>query len=153
MPLETKFLRLPTPKDSRFDWVRERSKSLGSMFEVLANAVKQDVESVVELLKEARDAKTIFAYKRDRAVITVSREKTNAIGPPETVVFSLSSSVITVERSDGTQFLVSPSLNQEGKCKMTIDGHELELWQVCQKALDALFFGDGTRTSATIEPL
>jgi hypothetical protein len=132
-------------KDSSFDWVKARSKcSLGSIFEVLANAVKQDVESALQLLKEARDAKTVLTYKRDRAVITVTREKTNIIGPPETVVFSLSSSAITIEQSNGTQFLVTPSLNQQGECKMTVDGHELELWQVCQKALGGLFFGDSS---------
>jgi len=50
-------------------------------------------------------------------------------------------SEITVQTPSDDSFSVVPALNEEGKCKLTVNGKELEVWQVCQMALGRLFFG------------
>ena len=132
-----------SPKDSRFDWVKERAKcSLGSMFNALATAVEQDVQSVKELQRAVHDSKNFFEFTRDRNVFTVTREnKKVPVELPDVVTFTLSVSEITVQTPSEDSFSVVPALNEEGKCKLTVNGKELEVWQVCQMALGRLFFG------------
>jgi hypothetical protein len=131
-----------SPQDARFDWVKERAKcSLGSMFDALSTAVEQDVQSVKDLQRAVHDSKNFFEFKRDRNVFRVNREKTNALEPPSAVTFTLSANEITVESPDEAAFSVIPALNEDGKCKLTVSGKELEIWQVCQMALGRFFFG------------
>jgi hypothetical protein len=130
-----------SPQDARFDWVKERAKcSLGTTFDTLATAVEQDVQSVKDLQRAIQDSKTFFEFKRDRNVFTVTRQRTQLAEKLSTVKFRLSISEIAIESDDAT-FNATPALNQDGKCMLTVNGKELEIWQVCQMALGALFFG------------
>ncbi len=131
-----------SPQDSRFDWVKERARcSLASMFGVLAIAVEQDVQSVKGLQRAIQDSKNFFEFKRDRDVFTVTCETTKPKELPSIVKFTLSTNEIIVEGADEGTFKVIPALNTDGKCKLTVNGKQLEIWQVCQRALSGLFFG------------
>lgn len=122
-----------SPQDSRFDWVKERAKcSPGSMFNALATAVEQDVQSVKELQRAIRDSKNVFEFKRDRSMFTVTCEKTNVNEPISAVTFTLSAGEITIDRPGEESISIIPALNKDGKCKPTVSGKELEIWQVAK---------------------
>lgn len=130
-------------QSSSFSWVRERSRcSLGVLFGTLATAIKQDVDTANELLQEIGNKHQSFKYNRDRNVITVIRSRRTVTNEIEqhTVEFTVSSIAITVSRDEAKQFSAIPSLSTEGKCTMIAEGDELEIWQVCRKALEDLFF-------------
>ncbi|MBZ5609867.1 MAG: hypothetical protein LAP38_16525 [Acidobacteriia bacterium] len=113
------------------------------MFEALDVALKQDVESVQRMLQERHNSKLVFQHARVGNAVVVTRERMDAANPgTDTVQFSLTSAGITVQRDNTMRFVIVQSLNTEGTCKMNVDGQELEIWQVCHKALDGLFFGD-----------
>lgn len=126
-----------------FDWVSARSKcSPGTAFELLDAATKQDVESVQRLLQEARNSKLVFQHSRVGKSILVTREQMDRKeDATTTVAFNLSKNDIVVKRGETELFRVVPSLNPAGECKMNISGEECEIWQVCSRALEDLFFG------------
>lgn len=126
-----------------FDWVSARSKcSPGTVFELLDAAAKQDVESVHRLLQETRNSKLVFQHSRVGKTIVVTRERMDTKeDPTSSVTFSLSQNDIVVKKGEKEMFHVVPSLNPVGDCKMNISGEEFEVWQVCRRALEDLFFG------------
>jgi hypothetical protein len=131
-----------SPQDAQFDWVKARAKcSLGTLFGALAIAVEQDVKSIKDLQRGINNFKHIFAFTRDRNVFTVTRENNGSNEPLSDVTFTLSTNEITVKMADSEMFIVVPALNANGDCKLTVGAKELEIWQVCQMALDGLFFG------------
>jgi hypothetical protein len=127
-----------------FDWVRARSNcSVTALFDALNVATKQDVESVTQLLQEARNSRVYIQHLQDRRVITVLRQCSDVVDPDQsqvTVRFVLSSHEIAVERQGTKMFSVIPSLNANRECKAMVNNQEYEVWQVCRMALDELFF-------------
>lgn len=58
------------------------------------------------------------------------------------VKFSLGDKAITVTDTHGnTIFEATITLNDEGECRLKINGLERETWQVRRTALERLFFG------------
>jgi hypothetical protein len=127
-----------------FDWVNARSRCSAAMvFQALVTAVKQDVEAAGQLLREARNHKVVLTCITDRNVITVTRERTDVADKPLTAArFTLVFSEITIDRDGTRQFSVIPFLNSNKECRLRANSEELELWQVCQRALEDLFFGN-----------
>lgn len=110
------------------------------MFDILEVALKQDVETANKLMEERGTKLVRFRCARVQQVITVSREE----GIPEArtnVYFSLSPGTITVTFQSDEKFSIVPSLKPDGNCKMMVGSEELEMWQVCRKALESLIFG------------
>ena len=47
---------------------------------------------------------------------------------------------LVVTTDAGIKFEATPVLNVEGACKLVVNDSELDLWQVCRRALEDLFF-------------
>jgi hypothetical protein len=55
--------------------------------------------------------------------------------------FKLTATAIEVfDRNDKLRFKATPTLNDEGECRLKIDGQERELWHLRKMALEPLFF-------------
>ena len=118
-----------------FDWVTAREKcSPGSVFELLRLQVKEDVETRNKSIKEERDA---FRFNQNEKLFSV-------VLPSEPlrygVTFSLKGEKIIVERKNKPFLEATLTLNDEGECRLKVNGQEREFWQVRRMALEDLFF-------------
>lgn len=118
-----------------FNWVKARSEcSLNRAFEILGEVVKTDVEIANGL---RRGAKFQVTYKHKKIIVT--REEND--DEVSSVVFELSPTAISArEGKREPMFSAKPRLSEMGDCLFEIDGQLYKLWQICQKALEDLFF-------------
>ena len=115
-----------------FDWVTERQKcSLVSVFESLKMQLKQDVAIRQNQLHPGYGF--CFDEGHSYAVVRLEGDK-NA-----TVRFEVGRSIVCTY--DGTQvFTAAPTLSDDGKCRLKVNGKELDLWQISKLALEDMFF-------------
>jgi hypothetical protein len=120
-----------------FDWVTERAScSIAKCFELLKQQIKDDAK----IRHELRPAGTHYGFAAmvQGGNITVIVEG-NSIH--ETVSFHIAEKgIIVVDRDGKEMFTATPTLNEEGDCKLTVNGELLEYWQVRMMALEDLFF-------------
>jgi hypothetical protein len=122
-----------------FDWVRARSQcSLNVVFKELHNSVQNDVRTMESILPPNRQVKlSVTAF--DRVRFSVVREGDDSFS--DSVNFTLANGAIIAEDDDKTfQHIATLTLNNEGKCKLTVGNDELDQWQFRRKALEKLFF-------------
>lgn len=123
---------------SEFDWVTARANcSIGLLFEQLKVQVEKDIA--------ARQARTQgppfyysfrFKFENDAIIALVEGHKIH-----ESVTFRLSNQAIEVMGKDGELlFSATATLNNDGDCRLRVNGEELELWQFRKKALEDLLF-------------
>jgi hypothetical protein len=128
------------PRD--LNWVKELSEcSVKAIFSTLHQGAEGDV-------KEANTSKKARfpGYPIDPFAIS-SNEQGNYFvvheqGNTATLVrFSLGPDRIVIS-AYGKEYVVRPSLNNKGECKLRINGEEEELeeWQVRRRVLERLFF-------------
>ena len=128
---------------SRLHWVKELAAcSVLEIFNALHGDAKVDVEEANTARRERYPGYPnlpLFAVTPDepRDYFVVHQQGNNTTA----VRFSLQADRITIS-AYGEQYSVRPTLNDEGKCKLRINGEmeELEQWQVRRKALERLFF-------------
>jgi hypothetical protein len=122
------------------DWVSCRAKcSLPSMFALLSEVIDSDVKAAnANKLGDFR-VSTPTDFKR-----VVIREGES----PRGVVFELTRTEITVRDTSPSgpakhpTFFAAATLGVDGKCRLSIDGASMELWQISKRALEPLFFFD-----------
>jgi hypothetical protein len=122
---------------SNFDWVRELSScSLPPIFEKLKLEVEEDIKTRMALRREG-DA---YGFEMARTVDAFT-VYLNSNHRREAVKFTLKEKCIEVSDSSGDQmFEATLTLNDEGECRVKIDGQERELWHMRRLALEGLFF-------------
>ena len=122
---------------SKFDWVTERSScSLPKVFKDLRLQVEADVKTRNAL--RPNNSPYEFSVAGNGDDFTVLLEAKDA---HRSVIFSLAEHAILVRDDKGNQMLeVTVTFNDEGKCRLTVNKEERELWQVRRLALEKLFF-------------
>lgn len=122
---------------SNFDWVTSRSAcTLPRVFATLRQQAEDDVKTrnaqrptyapYEFSLTDDIDAFTVFLKAKD-----LSRS----------VTFTLNQHDIAVQDDQAnSRFQVKPHFNDLGECRLRVDGHELEFWQVRRMALEDLMF-------------
>jgi hypothetical protein len=120
------------------DWVKVRAAcSLAQVFKALALAIQADVEAVNALLKPESGTRFAFvSYEPKR--FSVACEVNHC--PSDSVNFTWSETEILVSCRDEIIFRASLTLTDSGRCKLKVNGSELEQWQFRRKALEDLFF-------------
>jgi hypothetical protein len=120
------------------DWVKERAAcTVAQIFSQLHQGVEDDVKSA-NLARQLLPA-VAFAIivSADGGSFTVKRS--DAIRP--FVKWSLEDDHIRVSDDYGqTTAQLRITFSNEGRCKLTEHGEELEQWQVRRSALEGLFF-------------
>src|ERR1700687_5927128 len=123
---------------TNFDWVTERSLcSSVKVFETLKLQVTKDIETRNKLRPENSSYEFHFVTNGDS--FTVAKEGNNL---HETVTFKLVGKAIQVLDKNGKKLIEATlTLNDDGECRLKINGRELESWQMRGLVLEDLFFG------------
>jgi hypothetical protein len=125
------------------DWVTARAEcSVEHVFMLLAEVIDSDVKTI-----QARgDRRGNFKVSRPtptKIIVVRTAEFSDSV-VAESVVFERTIAAIDVRRGNasGSQqwFSAMPSVNDEGDCRLHVDGIQLEPWQVSRRALEQLFF-------------
>lgn len=126
---------------AEFDWVTARSNcSVVMIFERLKSAVQDDVNKRQQLRRKSEFGYQYgFSVDIDQTRISVILKEPTA--PAEAVVFYLKEDSIDVVNGSGKhKFKATPTINDEGECRLKVSGQERELWQFRKMALEELFF-------------
>ena len=119
-----------------FNWVKARAAcSLEVLFRQLQVAVERDVD-IANALNVGSGAKFAVSIHGDRFVVTRQQEDEGV----SAVKVVLGKTRLVVTTDAGIKFEATPVLNVEGACKLVVNDSELDLWQVCRRALEDLFF-------------
>lgn len=120
------------------DWVKERAAcTVAQIFSQLHQGVENDVKSVNLARELSPPAEFAVIVGADGKSFTVKRS--DAIRP--FVKWSLEDDHIRVSDDYGqTTAQLRITFSNEGRCKLTEHGVELEQWQVRRSALEGLFF-------------
>ncbi len=118
-----------------FDWVTARAQCFpATVFEQLRLQVEEDVKTRNRLLADPHDAFAVVDNGNKFSVIVLGN-------PLRKVTFSLANENISVQRKGTVICEATLTLNDEGECKVKINGQERELWQLRKAVLEDLFFG------------
>lgn len=122
---------------AEFDWIKHRSDcSLPKVFATLRSQLEQDV-STRNLLRPST-APYEFSIKEDINEVTV-RLQANEL--EKSVTFSLADHAISVRDERGNRmFDVTLTFDDNGKCRLNVNGAERDFWQVRRMALEDLMF-------------
>jgi len=125
------------------NWVQARANcSIHSIFKALEQGAREDIAEIESLLTAHDETKfSVVASSRQFSVIRVSDPMTSA---SESVDVRCQRDDITVHRANTSgeelMFTATLTLNNEGRCKLKVNGVEMEQWQVRRMALEALLF-------------
>ncbi|MGB8769043.1 MAG: hypothetical protein WCC92_05485 [Candidatus Korobacteraceae bacterium] len=122
------------------NWVKARRDdcSLGQVFKDLERGVRRDVDAANES-SEGQPHK--FKVSSEEGHFSVTRSSSTAM--PLSVEFCLKRDEIEIGAGGEPEFVITLTLNNEGRPVLKANGKELELWQVRKMALEELFFGKG----------
>lgn len=125
------------------DWVKERAScTIQKMFSQLQLAIDEDIKSINQIRKLPEHSAFETSMSSDGESFLVKRSE--AIRP--FVRFAIEGDSIKVSDDAGALKLeYRIILSNEGRCKLTEHGSELEQWQVRKTALEGLFFPSQTR--------
>jgi hypothetical protein len=123
---------------SEFDWVNARANcSIGLLFEQLKAQVEKDVD-----MRQALSKGPPFYYgfrfrvENDTIIAFIEGHRLH-----ESITFRLAGDAIEVMGKDSkVLFSGTATLDNDGDCRLRVNGDELELWQFRKKALEDLFF-------------
>jgi hypothetical protein len=126
----------------QFDWVHARSEcSLPNIFKELEQGVRDDLEAAQSLVPQNNELKFSLAKASPKRFSAVRvddpmRSISNAVD------FVCARDKIEVyDNSNQLLYSATLTLNNEGKCRLLVEGTELAHWQFRRMALEKLFFG------------
>ena len=128
-----------------FDWVTAHSEcSASKVFKELRTGVKSDIDVIDAMLAKTissagHGTKPKFDVSDEPTRFLVSRQIKNGEAA-QTVEFALNGLGISIEGFGIKPFQAIVDLNLDGKCVLTVDGNEVESWQVRRMALHKLLF-------------
>jgi hypothetical protein len=134
--------------DASWNWVKARAEcSLYQVFKALEIGVREDVETKISLLTQRDETKfSITSSSKHFSVIRVDNLMT-MIG--RSVDFRCGTDDISVYAStnSGERLILTATvgLDNEGQCKLRMDGALFDQWQIRRMALDELLFGPSDR--------
>jgi len=122
------------------NWVKVRSEcSVGRVFSQLFIEAEQDVKDINLLPTTPGYPPPTFAVQQNQAgdfFAVFEAGDTRAV-----VKFHLGPDRIAISMPDGKQLTITLTLNNDGVCKLKVDGEgEFERWQVRRRVLESLFF-------------
>jgi len=122
---------------AKFDWVTERSNcSLPKVFTALREQVEADVKTRNAL--RPGNSPYEFSVKEDNGEFSVLLKAQQL---RQSVVFSLDDHAILVrDDKSNPMFEVTAAFNDEGECRLKVNGAERDFWQVRRMALEDLMF-------------
>jgi|ERR1035441_230911 hypothetical protein len=128
-----------------FDWVKARSEcSLAVIFERLKVQLQQDVETRQSLRGPGPFYEYGFKLVIEGRSVAVVLEGARALH--DSVLFRLTETAIEITDRNGQVTLsATPTVSDDGECRLKVDGQERELWQVRKLALEPMFFSENTR--------
>lgn len=119
------------------DWVTARENcSITATFEKLKLGVESDTKTRHDL-PGTKCGYEFIGGARDLFSVSLA----GSGGLHHVVKFRLDKKTIVVSMDDAPFLEGRVGLSDEGLCKLTVKGEELELWQFRKRALDNLFFG------------
>ncbi|MGB2604357.1 MAG: hypothetical protein WBC78_12235 [Candidatus Sulfotelmatobacter sp.] len=122
-----------------FNWVKMRAEcSLPAVFERLKAQLQQDVDERKTLLERGPEPhyglKLVINGKNAAVVL-------DGNGSQDSVLFRLADTAIEIiHRSGKVLCTATPTLNDEGQCRLIVEGKERELWHFRKMGLEELFF-------------
>jgi len=140
---------MATPIPSELDWVNERSAcTLNRIFETLKAQVSDDVSIRQGMLMFSTTCSLNFNAQAQQFVVLLCGPKhRDADTVYRAIAFILdqpNDRIVVVDESNNILLEATAALGHDGKCRLRIDGDELELWQVRRRALEDLFFNPYT---------
>lgn len=118
-----------------FDWVGARLQcSVAIVFARLRQTLKRDVEQ-----RDRAGGNYAFLFHSEAHSIFVSRR--DARGNSQTISFVETPDAIGVTDDEKEMFVATLTLNNDGECRLLVNGQELTEWQFRKMALEKLFFG------------
>src|SRR5271166_1567454 len=107
------------------NWVKERANcTVAKVFELLRLQVGHDVEARNSL----EPSRPSFSMVSNGESFTVLDERD---APHRAVIFSRKETAILArDGKDVVMFHASPTLSDDGDCRLNVDGKEREVWQV-----------------------
>jgi len=123
----------------RFDWVKARADcSVLVVFNQLRLAVEEDIK-IINVTPRPLEYQPSFGIRSNWAgdCFVVFQVENSSLR----VEFNCQRDYFEVTTQDNKQFKVTLTLNNEGRCKLRVDGgEELEEWQLRRMMLEDLFF-------------
>ena len=109
------------------------------MFEALRLEIEKDIKTRNDLLRPAQKQRYSFGMTAVSGGFTVFVE--GIAGSHYTVMFTIAEDKVLVRDETGKSVLEAiPTVCDDGKCRLKINGQERKLWQVRKTALEDLFF-------------
>jgi hypothetical protein len=123
---------------SEFDWVKARSAcSLAGIYEKLKMDLQEDVKTRQSLRGENDTYYGVKIVAKDKRTAVVVEGN----GIYDSVLFILTDDGIDIADKDGkVRFKATPTLSDDGECRLKVGDQERELWHVRKMALEELFF-------------
>src|SRR5450759_4670074 len=123
--------------ESTYDWVSARAAcSLAVIFRTLKLQVGEDVKNRTDLRPDQSHYGFRFAdHGPDTFIVGLDANPLH-----QSVLFKLEPNKIEISGDGIKTFEAIPTINDEGKCRLKVNGIEREFWQVRRMALEKLFF-------------
>ena len=126
---------------TNFDWVKARSEcSVVALFESLKAQLQEDVDkrNGMRYGPPFHFVFRIVVGNNMRTAVIVEGENPDIY---DSVLFELTKSAIEVKDKNGNlKFKATPMINDDGGCRLNVNGAEKELWHIRKTALEDLFF-------------
>lgn len=139
-------------RESTWDWVTARHAcSLEAFFERLYLGTVKNVEVRLAQAQADRQRLPLVVQQVDSTLFSVTRPLTAARSAA--VRFKRSATEIRVEGMEvAVNVRGTVTMNDDGHCRLLVDGQELDEWQVLKRAFESLFFDDLDGRSAVNVP-
>ena len=111
--------------------------SLAKVFADLRLQIEQDVKTRNDVRtdrEKQRGRFEITATVGDSFMVLLSEDANRA------VTFRLLQDSITATGTNGQIVKGTPTISDDGECRLKVDGRELDQWQFRKRALESLFF-------------
>jgi|ERR1017187_3611528 hypothetical protein len=121
-----------------FDWVNALSAcSAVKVFQELIMQAKDDVNKRKAQLRQGGNEYSFeTAMNKDDLKVFVMGNKISG----SVTLSCRDGEIVALNHDDKVMFAARPTLNDEGECRLRVNGKECELWQVRKMALEELFF-------------
>jgi hypothetical protein len=131
-------------EDHDFNWVEARSRcSAAKVFHEIRLGIDGDVKT--RNAERPNPPRYVFdtAIKDNTVVVMVTGigDMAEALQFPQSVTLRLTEAGISVyDKNNKHLWDATLTLNDDGECRLKVNGQELEFWQFRRRALEDLFF-------------
>lgn len=124
-----------------YDWVAERAAcSLAVIFATLKLQVQEDVKRRTNLRPAEANYGFTFRDHGDGFFVGLDATPIHATPIHFSIMFKRGLNTIEISGDGIKAFEASPTISDDGECRLKIKGVERQFWQVRRMALEKLFF-------------